>query len=78
MPDTEEHNSYLAGVISEAAEKLRENGISYQLNYQNLFGSWDGNFDHRDMLTWECYVDEYKYGVYEKFLIWEKESISPF
>lgn len=59
MPDTEEHNSYLVGVISEAAEKLRENGISYQLNYQNLFGSWDGNFDHRDMLTWECYVDEF-------------------
>lgn len=59
MPDSAEHNKYLAGVISAAAKKLRENGISYQLNYQNLFGSWDGNFDHRDMLPWECYVDEF-------------------
>ncbi len=59
MPDTLEHNSYYVSLIKPFAEKLRDKGISYQINYQNLFGSWDGNFDHRDLMGWECYVDEF-------------------
>ncbi len=59
MPDTKEHNAYLISLIKPLAKRLRENGISYQLNYQNLFGSWDGNCDHRDMYGWECYTDEF-------------------
>lgn len=58
MPDTQEHNSYVAEVVQKASQKLKEAGISYQLNYQNLFGSWDGNFDHKADLPYECYVDE--------------------
>ena len=59
MPDTEEHNKYVCEVILPLAHKLKNAGISYQLNYQNLFGAWDGNYDHRDILKWKCYVDEF-------------------
>lgn len=59
MPDNLEHTKYMIGVVSDAAEKLRKSGISYQLNYQNLFGAWDGNVDHRDYCDWGCYVDEF-------------------
>lgn len=41
MPDTQEHNSYVVEVVQKASQKLKEAGISYQLNYQNLFGSWE-------------------------------------
>ena len=59
MPDSVEHNEYVVGQVKKAAERLRAANISYQLNYQNLFGSWDGNFDFSKDLGWECYVDEY-------------------
>lgn len=60
MPDTLEHTKYLIGVLKKTIERLRENNISYQLNYQNLFGSWDGGADHREMMeNWECYHDEF-------------------
>ncbi len=59
MPDSTDHNQYLIKLLTPVADILRKNGISYQLNYQNLFGSWDGNFDHRDMLPYEYYVDEF-------------------
>lgn len=58
MADTEEHNEYVVTQVEKAADRLRKEGISYQLNYQNLFGSWDGNYDHTNMYGWECYVDE--------------------
>ncbi len=59
MPDSLEHTKYMVDMVSGAAEKLRNAGISYQLNYQNLFGAWDGNVDHRSFCDWGCYVDEF-------------------
>ena len=57
MPDSLEHTRYYVPIIAELAENLRKNGISYQLNYQNLFGSWDGGADLRDVNGWENFVD---------------------
>ena len=60
MPDTIEHTEYLIDTLQSTITQLRENNISYQLNYQNLFGSWDGNSDHKEMMqNWECYTDEF-------------------
>ncbi len=59
MPDSLEHTLKIKDVISYAGDRLREAGISYQLNYQNLFGSVDGNCDHTKHLDWECYTDEF-------------------
>lgn len=57
--DSVEHNKYYVGVIKELSEKLRKNSISYQLNYQNLVGAWDGNADLRYVTDVERYVDQY-------------------
>jgi hypothetical protein len=57
-PDSMEHNEYYIGVIKIFAEKLKAKGISYQLNYQDLFGAWDGGADLRSVIDWETYVDE--------------------
>ena len=85
MPDTTEHSRYVAGIMRKITEKLNEEGISYQLNYQNLVGSWDGNSDHRKDLSWEYYTDEYgekSYGVAcmlgEKFRSLAGEKLSVF
>lgn len=59
MPDSLEHTEYYTKVIDELAQRLRQEGISYQLNYQNLFGSWDGGADMRHVNGWENYVDQY-------------------
>ncbi len=60
MPDSEAHADYVAEQMEMIAPKLRAAGISYQLNYQNLFGSVDGNFDHKALCGWEdCYTDEF-------------------
>ena len=59
MPDSEAHADYVASVMERIAPRLRAEGISYQLNYQNLFGSVDGNFDHKVLCDWECYTDEF-------------------
>jgi hypothetical protein len=59
MPDSEAHADYVASVMERIAPRLRAEGISYQLNYQNLFGSVDGNYDHRALCDWECYTDEF-------------------
>ncbi len=60
MPDSEEHADYVAEQMEKIAPMLREAGISYQLNYQNLFGSVDGNFNHKPLCGWEeCYTDEF-------------------
>lgn len=66
MPDTKEHSEYVAGIMKKVASTLKKEGISYQINYQNLVGSWDGNADHRKDLPWEYYQDEFgesSYGV---------------
>lgn len=83
MPDSCEHNSYVADVVRKASRKLKKAGISYHLNYQNLFGAWDGNYDHRGMLPYECYVDEMgneSYGsgcmIGEKFRLFAGKKLS--
>lgn len=44
MPDTPEHAERWAAAMAPFVRRLREEGISYQLNFQNLLGS----IDHRD------------------------------
>lgn len=60
MPDSEAHADYVAEQMEMLAPRLRKAGLSYQLNYQNLFGSVDGNHDHKALCGWEdCYTDEF-------------------
>ncbi|MBP3591652.1 MAG: hypothetical protein J6K14_04145 [Clostridia bacterium] len=59
MPDSEEHADYVAEQMEILAPRLRAAGLSYQLNYQNLFGSVDGNYDHKTLCDWDCYTDEF-------------------
>ncbi len=59
MPDSEAHADYVAEQMEILAPRLRAAGLSYQLNYQNLFGSVDGNYDHKALCDWECYTDEF-------------------
>ncbi len=58
MPDSPEHNEYYVPIVEALGRRLEENGISYQLNYQNLFGSWDGGADLQRNTRWENFVDE--------------------
>ena len=58
MPDSPEHTRYFAELMTGLIEKLRKNNISYQLNYQNLIGAWDGGADFTGVNNWECWVDE--------------------
>lgn len=46
LPVTVEHNDYVVKGIKPLVKRLRKENISYQLNYQNLFGAFDGNIDH--------------------------------
>ena len=60
MPDSAAHADYVAEQMEIIAPRLGEAGISYQLNYQNLFGSVDGNHDHKALCGWDdCYTDEF-------------------
>ena len=58
MPDSLEHTKYYVPIVEKLGKRLIENGISYQLNYQNLFGSWDGGADLRHVNNWENFIDE--------------------
>lgn len=58
MPDSVEHTKYYVPIVESLGRRLEQNGISYQLNYQNLFGSWDGGSDLRHVTGWENFVDE--------------------
>ncbi len=58
MPDSLSHTKYYAGLLRPLIKKLRENNISYQLNYQNLVGAWDGGADFTAVYGWENWVDE--------------------
>lgn len=58
MPDSPEHNEYYVPIVEALGRRLEEAGISYQLNYQNLFGSWDGGADLQRNTRWENFVDE--------------------
>lgn len=56
-PDNIEHSKYYVEVLKPLIAKLREANVSYQLNYQNLIGSWDGGADLDYINQWENYVD---------------------
>lgn len=58
MPDSLQHTRYYVPIVEKLGRRLEQNGISYQLNYQNLFGSWDGGSDLRHVTGWENFVDE--------------------
>lgn len=58
MPDTIEHTQQYVEQLRPVIKKLRENSISYQLNYQNLIGAWDGGSDLDDVNSWENWVDQ--------------------
>ncbi|MBQ8606059.1 MAG: hypothetical protein IJ408_04920 [Clostridia bacterium] len=58
MPDSLEHTKYYVPIVEGLGRRLEQKGISYQLNYQNLFGSWDGGSDLRHVNNWENFVDE--------------------
>ena len=58
MPDTMEHTQHYAKLLKSVIDKLRAHGISYQLNYQNLVGAWDGGADFVDTNSWENWVDQ--------------------
>lgn len=59
LPDNIEHTQYYVKVVDSLGKRLRKVGVSYQLNYQNLFGAWDGGADLRYVNEWENYVDQY-------------------
>ncbi len=58
-PDSLEHTEYLVDIIKDVGEKLKAENISFQLNYQDLFGAWDGNCDNSHNCDWEFYTDEF-------------------
>lgn len=58
-PDSLEHTEYLVDIFKNVSERLRKENISYQLNYQDLFGAWDGNCDNSKNYDWEFYTDEF-------------------
>ena len=58
-PDSLEHTARYRELLSPVIEKIRKNGISYQLNYQNLIGAWDGGADLSKTNGWECWVSHH-------------------
>ena len=58
-PDSLWHTARYKELLTPVISKLRENSISYQLNYQNLIGAWDGGAELSGVNDWECWVDQY-------------------
>ena len=58
MPDTVEYCRQVRDQMIPYIERLREAGISYQLNFQNLVGSTLGGMDFSDVYGWEHSVDQ--------------------
>ena len=57
MPDTPEHAERWAAAMAPFVRRLREEGISYQLNFQNLLGSITGGADFSNVYGWETMTD---------------------
>ncbi len=57
MPDTLEYTEQTRDVLIPYIQKLKEAGISYQINYQNLIGSVSGGADFSQKLGYEPIVD---------------------
>lgn len=58
-PDSLGHTALYAEKLKPVIEKIRQNGISYQLNYQNLIGAWDGGADLSKTNDWEYWVSHH-------------------
>ena len=58
MPDTVEYCREVRDQLFPYIQQLRESGISYQLNFQNLVGSTLGGMDFSDVYGWENAVDQ--------------------
>jgi hypothetical protein len=58
MPDTKEHALVWASEMKEIVPQIRDAGISYQLNIQDLLGHQTGGVDFREDYPWEYLVDE--------------------
>lgn len=57
MPDTVQHTRKWVEEMRPFARRLRDAGISYQLNFQNLLGSIPGGGDFRQAYGWEVLTD---------------------
>lgn len=57
MPDTVEYARECRDQMIPYIKRLREAGISYQLNFQNLVGSTLGGVDFSEQYGWENLVD---------------------
>ena len=57
MPDTPEHAERWAADMMPFVRRLREEGISYQLNFQNVLGSITGGADFSSEYGWETMTD---------------------
>ncbi|HIW53902.1 MAG TPA: hypothetical protein H9883_02940 [Candidatus Ruthenibacterium merdigallinarum] len=57
MPDSLGHTRRCAQAMAPWARRLREAGVSYQLNFQNIAGSWDGGDDFSGLFPCERYVN---------------------
>lgn len=58
MPDTVEYSEQVMEQMLPYIKRLREAGISYQLNFQNLVGSTLGGMGFTDIFDWENLVDQ--------------------
>ena len=57
MPDSTEHASIWAENMTPFIREMRKNGISYQLNFQNLIGAITGGADFTKDYGWEMMRD---------------------
>ena len=57
MPDSPEYALQVRDIMLPYIKKLRDSGIGYQLNFQNLVGSTLGGVDFSDKYDYEFLVD---------------------
>lgn len=58
MPESVEECRAQRDIMLSYIERLREAGIGYQLNFQNLMGSVPGGADFSEKFGWESLVDQ--------------------
>ena len=59
MPATSEYEESVAKEMLPYIKILKERGISYQLNFQNILGSVHGGGDFTDKMGWENIADQF-------------------
>lgn len=58
MPDSVEYSRACSEQMLPYIERLRENGIGYQINFQNLIGATANGEDFKRKFEWEFMVDQ--------------------